>query len=54
MIVPDSVLVVTIEVDAPSGMEFAVKEDLAMVIEERYGKTTRVVSVEAKERKNNK
>lgn len=38
---------ITIEVDIPSGMEFAVKEDLAMVIEERYGKTTRVISVEA-------
>lgn len=42
-------LVITLEVDVPSGMEFAVKEDLAMVIEERYGKTTRVVSVETKE-----
>ena len=41
-------LVITIEVDAPAGMEFAVKEDLSYVIEERYGKTTRVIKVEAK------
>lgn len=38
-------LVITIEVDIPSGMEFAVKEDLAYVIEERYGKTVRVIEV---------
>ncbi len=43
-------LILTIEVDIQPGMEFAVKEDLAMVIEERYGKTTRVVSVTAKEK----
>lgn len=30
----------------PSGMELAVKEDLAMLIEERYGHTVRVVAVE--------
>lgn len=29
-----------------SGMELAVKEDLAMAIEQRYGNTVRVVSVE--------
>lgn len=28
-----------------SGMELAVKEDLAMLIEERYGHTVRVVAV---------
>lgn len=44
-------LILTIEVDIPPGMEFAVKEDLAMAIEERYGKTTRVVSVEARDDK---
>lgn len=39
-------LTITIEVDHVSaGMALAVKEDLAMLIEERYGKTTRVVSV---------
>lgn len=38
-------LTITIEVDIAPGMEFAVKEDLAYVIEERYGKTVRVVSV---------
>ena len=41
-------LVITIEVDIKPGMELAVKEDLSYVIEERYGKTTRVISVEAK------
>lgn len=44
-------LILTIEVDIPSGMEFAVKEDLSYVIEERYGKTVRVVSVEARDDK---
>lgn len=29
-----------------SGMELAVKEDLAMAIEQRYGSTVRVVAVE--------
>ena len=29
-----------------SGMELAVKEDLAMAIEQRYGNAVRVVSVE--------
>lgn len=29
-----------------SGMELAVKEDLAMLIEKRYGHTVRVVAVE--------
>lgn len=43
-------LIVTMEVDnVPPGMELAVKEDLAMVVEERYGKTVRVVSVEARD-----
>lgn len=45
---------ITIEVDIRSGMEFAVKEDLAMAIEERYGKTVRVVAIEAVERNGNK
>lgn len=39
-------LIITIEVNAPSGMALAVKEDLAMLCE-RYG-DTRVVSVQAK------
>ena len=38
-------LTITIEVDIPSGMEFAVKEDLAYTLEERYGKTVRVIEV---------
>lgn len=42
-------LVFTIEVyDISPGMELAVKEDLAMLIEKRYGKTVRVVSVEGR------
>lgn len=45
---------ITIDTDIPSGMELAVKEDLAMAIEQRYGKTTRVVSVEVIERKDSK
>jgi hypothetical protein len=40
------VLIITIEVNAPSGMAQAVKENLAMLLE-RYG-DTRVVKVEAK------
>lgn len=44
-------LVITVEVDIPSGMEFAVKEDLSYTLEERYGKTVRVVSVEARDDK---
>ena len=44
-------LILTIEVDISSGMEFAVKEDLAYVIEERYGKTVRVTSVEVRDDK---
>lgn len=40
-----AMLIITIEVDIAPGMEFAVKEDLAMAIEQRYGRTTRVVSV---------
>lgn len=36
-------LIVTIEVDAPAGLDMAVKEQLAMLLE-RYG-DTRVVSV---------
>lgn len=44
-------LVITVEVDISPGMEFAVKEDLAYVLEERYGKTVRVVSVEARDDK---
>lgn len=39
-------LIITIEVNAPSGMAQAVKENLAMLLE-RYG-DTRVVRVEAK------
>ena len=45
---------ITIDADIPSGMEFAVKEDLAMAIEQRYGKTVRVVKIEAKEGKDGK
>lgn len=42
-------LVITMEVyDISPGMELAVKEDLAMAIEGRYGKTVRVVSVEGR------
>lgn len=42
-------LVITMEVyDVSPGMELAVKEDLAMAIERRYGKTVRVISVEGK------
>lgn len=37
-------LLITLEVDAPEGMSMAVKEDLAMLVEERYG-DTRVVDV---------
>ena len=44
----------TIDVDIRSGMELAVKEDLAMVIEERYGKTVQVIAVEVVERNENK
>lgn len=41
---------ITIEVDGvPAGMELAVKEDLAMKVEEWYGKTVRVVKVEGVE-----
>ena len=40
-------LVVTIEVNAPSGLAQAVKEHLAMLLE-RYG-DTRVVKVEARD-----
>lgn len=36
-------LTITIEVDAPSGLAMAVKEDLAMLLE-RYG-DTRVIDV---------
>ena len=36
-------LLITLEVDAPEGMSFAIKEDLAMLVE-RYG-DTRVVDV---------
>ena len=43
-------LSITIEVDIPSSWAFAVKEDLAMLIEDRYGRTTRVVDVKAKEK----
>ena len=40
---------VVIDVDGISpGMELAVKEDLAMAIEARYGRTVRVVSVTPK------
>lgn len=39
-------LTVTIEVDAPAGLVLAVKEDLAMLLEKRYGCGTRVVKVE--------
>lgn len=46
-----NMLVITVEVDIPGGMEFAVKEDLAYVLEERYGRTVRVVSVEARDDK---
>jgi hypothetical protein len=42
-----AVLVVTIEVNAPSGMAQAVKEHLAMLLE-RYG-DTRVVKVESRD-----
>lgn len=42
-------LTIVIEVDGISpGMELAVKEDLAMAIESRYGHTVRVVSVTPK------
>lgn len=38
---------IVIEVDGiSSGMELAVKEDLAMALEQRYGHTVRVVLVE--------
>lgn len=43
-------LVITMEVyDVSPGMDLAVKEDLAMAIEKRYGKTVRVVSVEGRD-----
>lgn len=38
---------ITLEVNVPPGMAQAVKEDLAMVVEKRYG-DVRVISVEAK------
>jgi hypothetical protein len=45
-------LVLTIEVyDISPGMDLAVKEDLAMLLEKRYGKTVRVVSVEGRKEK---
>lgn len=48
-------LVITMEVyDISPGMELAVKEDLAMAIEGRYGKTVRVVSVEGREERDAK
>lgn len=41
---------ITIEVkDIPAGMELAVKEDIAMKVEEWYGQTVRVVKVEGVE-----
>jgi hypothetical protein len=47
-----TMLVITLEVDAPEGMSLAIKEDLAMLVE-RYG-DTRVVDVRVKEDKNGK
>lgn len=41
---------ITMEVkDIPAGMELAVKEDIAMKVEEWYGQTVRVVKVEGVE-----
>ena len=48
-------LVITMEVYGVSaGMELAVKEDLAMVVEKHYGGTVRVVSVEGREERDAK
>ena len=44
-------LSITIEVDIDPMWAFAVKEELAMLLEERYEKTVRVVAVEVKEGK---
>lgn len=42
-------LSITIEVDIDPVWAFAVKEELAMLLEERYEKTARVVAVDVKE-----
>lgn len=44
-------LTITIEADVSSGLSLAVKEDLAMLLEQRYGCNTRVIEV--KEDENN-
>lgn len=38
---------IVIDVDAPSGLSLAIKEDLAMLLEERYG-DAKVVEVTVK------
>lgn len=38
-------LIITIEVDVVAGLSLAVKEDLAMLLEQRYGCGTRVIEV---------
>lgn len=42
-------LKITIAVNVPADWAMAVKEDLAMLMEERYGGDTRVIAVEAEE-----
>lgn len=42
-------LKITMAVNIPAEWVVAVKEDLAMLVEERYGGDTRVISVEAEE-----
>jgi hypothetical protein len=44
------VLIITIEADVPSGLSLAVKEDLAMLLEQRYGSGTRVIDVKEGEK----
>ena len=43
-------LTITIEVDVAAGLALAVKEDLAMLLEQRYGGSTRVIEVKEGEK----
>lgn len=43
-------LIITIEVDVAAGLSLAVKEDLAMLLEQRYGCGTRVIEVKEGEK----
>lgn len=43
-------LIITIEADMHPGLSMAVKEDLAMLLEQRYGCSTRVIEVKEGEK----